>query len=98
MQIKCNAKDVIVSRERYRTGSYRFFTGILETDYQNWYCGNDYQIINRVKIISICLFHFSADNSRLMVYYFAAYDKGNTFKRLQFANAIIPQLLKPLLA
>jgi hypothetical protein len=97
-KIKCNAKELIVSREISKTGKYKFFTGIQETSFQNWYLGNDYQRLNGQKVISIILLHFSEDNSRLTVYYFSRYDKINTDQRMRFANDAIPNLLKPLLA
>lgn len=93
-KIKCNARELIISRERFKTGSYKFITGIQETNFENWFLGNDYEMINREKFISIILFHFSEDNSRLTVYYFPRYDKGNTELRIRFANAIIPHLIK----
>jgi hypothetical protein len=96
-KIKCNAKELIVSRDRRKTGSYNFFTGIQETDFRNWFLGNDFERINEKKIISIILFHFSDDNSRLTVYYFSRYDKGKTDLRLRFANEIIPNLFTPVL-
>ena len=91
--IKCNATELIVSRDRYKNRSYKFMTGIQKTSFKNWYLGNDYQMINGGKVISIILFRFSADNSRLIVYYFSHFDKGKTDQRLCFANDTIPHLL-----
>ena len=93
--IKCNAKELIVSREKTKKGNYRFITGIQQTNFRNWYLGNDYQIIKGVKIISIILFCFSEENSQLTVYYFSQFDKGNTTERLMFSNAVIPYLSTP---
>jgi len=93
-KIKCHAKQVIHSRQMTKTGSYYFITGLQETGLQNWYLGNDFEYKDGKKIISIVLFHFSEDNSRLTVYYLPKYDKPNTGLRLQFARLLIPNLLK----
>lgn len=97
-KIKCNAKELIVSRDKSKTGNYKFITGLQETYFHNWFLGNDYEFINGSKVISIILFHFSEDNSRLTVYYFSRFDKENTEQRLRFAHFAIPHLLKPQLA
>jgi len=93
-KIKSNAQELIHSRSRRKTGSYIFFTGLQKTNFQTWYLGNDYEMIQGQKIISIILFHFSNDNSRLTVYYFSRFDKENTEQRLRFAHYSIPHLLK----
>ncbi len=92
-KIKTNAKELIVSREKTKAGNYKFFTGIQQTNFKNWYLGNDFEKLNGLKVISIILFHFKNDNSELTVYYFSRFDKGNTSLRLAFANSIIPHLL-----
>lgn len=93
-KIKCHAKQVIHSRQTTKTGSYYFITGLQETGLKNWYLGNDYEYKDGKKVISIVLFCFSNDNSRLTVYYFPKYDKPNTGLRLRFARLIIPNLLQ----
>ena len=93
-QIKCNAKELIASKEKTKTGHYKFFTGLQHSNFKNWFVGNDYEKLNGVKVLSLILFHFSEDNSRLTVYYFARYDKENSEMRIRFANSIIPILSK----
>jgi len=91
--IKCNARELLVSREKTKSGSYKFVTGIQETDFKNWYLGNDYEFVKGKKVLSIVIFHFMWDNSYLTVYYFSRYDKENTALRLRFANMAIPHLV-----
>ena len=91
-KIKCNAERLIVSKEKYKTGKYKFITGIQKTNYPNWYLGNDFEFGPKGKVISIILFRFIEENSRLIVYYFSRYDKGKTDLRLKFANGVIPFL------
>lgn len=93
--IKCHAKELIVSRERFKSGSYRFITGIQPTSYKDWLLGNDYESINGQKVISLILFKFNKNRTQLTVYYFPRYDKARTDLRLLFANEVIPHLLKP---
>jgi hypothetical protein len=92
-KIKCNAKELLVSKEMTKTKNYKFLTGLQETNFENWFLGNDYEMENEVKVISIILFHFTDNNTGLTVYYFSQYDKGKTDLRLKFANEIIPHLL-----
>jgi hypothetical protein len=92
-QIKNNAGEVLVSRERSKTGSYKFMTGLQKTGIENWYLGNDYEMKAGVKIISLILFHFTEDFSKLTVYYFPGFDKRNTAMRLRFTREIIPHLI-----
>lgn len=89
-KIKCNAKQVIHSRLMTKAGSYQFITGLQETGLKDWFLGNDYEYRNGKKVISIVIFRFAEDNSRLTVYYFTHYDKPNTGLRMRFARSIIP--------
>jgi hypothetical protein len=90
--IRCNVNTLILSREKTKKGKYKFITGLLDTDFKNWFSGNDYVARKDRKIISIVLFQFSEDNSRLLVYYFPGYDKGNTKERIAFSNMAIPAI------
>ena len=92
-KIKCNANELLVSREKSKKENYKFITGIQTTLFKNWYLGNDFQMLLGQKVISIILFHFKDDNSRLELYYFSKYDKGSTDLRLRFANQSIPYLI-----
>lgn len=91
-KIKCNAKELIVSREKFKSGSYKFITGLQNSSFQNWFVGNDYEKLKGEKVLSIVIFHFRTDNSVLNVYYFSRYDKENTDLRIRFANTAIPYL------
>ena len=92
-QIKGNAERLLVSRERSKTGSYKFISGLQTTEFRNWYVGNDYEMKNGKKITSIILFRFSDDYSRMIMYYFAGYDKSKKSLRLKFSRLAIPALL-----
>jgi hypothetical protein len=88
--VKINASKVLLSKE-HNKGKYNFITGLQETVYKNWFLGNDYEYYRGSKVLSIILFHF-INATDLAVYYFHRYDKKNTFHRLQFVNAIIPEI------
>ena len=93
-QIKANAKHIIHSKQKKKDGSYQFMTGLQDTGLQNWYLGNDYECRKGIKKISIVIFRFSEDNSRMTVFYFPHFDKPSTDLRLQFARSFIPKLLQ----
>lgn len=92
-QIKGNADKILVSRERSKTGSYKFITGLQLTGFENWMLGNDYEVREGKKIISLLLFHFTEQYSHLTVFYFSGYNKKNKVLRLRFVRDIIPHLL-----
>jgi len=92
-KIKCNASELIVSREKFKSGSYKFFTGLQKCSFRNWFVGNDFEKLNGVKVLSLVLFHFQSDNSVLTVYYFSRFDKTNTDQRISFANSVIPLII-----
>lgn len=93
-QIKCNALQIIRGREKYRNGNFKFFTGLRDTDFNQWFAGNDYERLKGEKILSLCLFHFSDDNSRLTVFYFGRFYIDNREARDLFINDVIPSLLR----
>lgn len=93
-QIKCNALQIIRGREKYKNGKYKFFTGLQETNFQQWFSGNDYELLKGEKILTLCLFHFSQDNSQLTVFYFSRYYLEKREARERFINDIIPSLLR----
>jgi hypothetical protein len=93
-QIKCNAKEIIRSKERYSKGGFKFFTGLQDTDFKQWFAGNDYERLQGEKILTLCLFHFSEDNSRLTVFYFSRYYLEKREARERIINDIIPSLLR----
>jgi hypothetical protein len=89
--VKINAAKVLLSKE-HNKGKYQFITGLQPTVFENWYLGNDYEYYRGVKVLSIVLFHFTSNETEIEVYYFHRYDKKNTFYRLHFVNAIIPEI------
>jgi hypothetical protein len=95
--IKINARELMVSREKFRSGKYKFITGLHEIDFNGWEVGNDYEMIHGEKVLSIVLFHFSQDRVDLNVYYFGRFDVGTADRRREFANLAVPRLLKPLI-
>ena len=93
-QIKCNALQIIRGREIFKSGAFKFFTGLQETNFKQWYAGNDYELLKTGKRLSLCLFHFTTAGDRLTVFYFARYyiDKRETRER--FISSVIPALLQ----
>ncbi len=92
-QIKCNALEIIRGKEKFNKGSFKFFTGLQETNFKQWYAGNDYERLQDEKILTLCLFHFSEDNSRVAVFYFGRFYIDKKDAREQFINDMIPYLL-----
>ena len=70
---------------QYKTVFYNF---------QQWFAGNDYEFSRGQKILSLCLFHFSMDNSRLTVFYFGRFYIDRREARERFINDVIPHLLQ----
>lgn len=91
-KIRCNASQIIVSKERVKNGSYKFMTGIQSAGIKNWYLGNDYEYKGNKKVVSLILFHFTDEFNRLSIYYFSGYDKKSKTMRLKFAKNVIPLL------
>ena len=57
-------------RGRKKNGKYSFFTGLLKTNFDNWYFGDFFEIRNGIKRNSFILFHFSQDQTRFEMYFF----------------------------
>ena len=91
--VKINASKLLLSKECVN-GKYNFITGIHETQFANWFLGNDYEYYRGAKILSIIVFRFVDNDRELHVYYFHKYDRPNTIFRLQFSNSLIPVLTK----
>ena len=89
-KIKCNAQRVIFSREMNKSGTYKFFTGLQETNLPEWYIGNDYEYVNGKKVTSLILFNLTEGNSQLTIFYFKRFDKRTHRDRVEFAHGIIP--------
>ena len=93
-QIKCNAVKIIRGKERFKTGSFKFFTGLQNTDFKDWFAGNDYEILKTGKVLTLCLFHFTNEKAGLTVYYFSRFYKESRAERERFITGIIPTLQK----
>ena len=94
-QIKCNASIIIRGNEKFKSGSFKFFTGMQATDFKEWFAGNDYELMKTGKVLSLCLFHFTNDKTGLIVYYFGRFYKENRAERERFISCTIPLLQKP---
>ena len=96
-QIKCNASQIIREKESFKKiGAFKFFTGLQPANFLQWFTGNDYEKLKGQKILSMCFFQFSVDNSRLTVFYFGRFYIDNRAARERFINEVIPVLEKGL--
>ncbi len=93
-QIKCNASQIIRGKETFKNGAFKFFTGMKDTVFEQWYIGNDYENLQGQKVLSLCLFHFTMNNGRLTVFYFSRFYIDKSEARERFINDVIPLLLK----
>jgi hypothetical protein len=57
-------------RGRIKDGKYLFFTGLLQTNYKDWYFGDYYEVRHGIKKNSFILFHFSPDLVSFQMYFF----------------------------
>lgn len=57
-------------RGRIRNGKYLFFTGLLKTNYDQWYFGDYFEIRNGIKKNSFILFHFTPDQTAFEMFFF----------------------------
>jgi hypothetical protein len=90
--IKTHADKLIRGKEKTKTGNWKFYNGLLNTSFPNWYCGNICDFYRGQKKTNLVIFRFSPDHSSLYVFYFTGYDKNNTEQRIKFVNSIIPNL------
>lgn len=61
--------DFII-RSRIKDGKYQFFTGLLKTNFENWYFGDHFEVRHGIKKNSFILFHFTPDHTTLEIFYF----------------------------
>lgn len=73
---KQNGAATVIHGEQ-KKGKFVFYTGLRETKSQNWQYGNDYIFKAGNKIISLVLFNWEPDNSKLEVYYFSGWYNPN---------------------
>lgn len=89
-------KSEFICRGRIVNGKYKFFTGLLPTDYTataQLYFGDHYEFRNGQKINSFILFQFKEGNSKLIVYYFNHF-KIYPNKRQSFIAAFAARYFK----
>jgi hypothetical protein len=89
--IRVNASLIIRGKEKFKTGNWKFFTGMQETDFHKWYAGNDYEMLKTGKRLSLCLFHFSSEGDHLTVFYFGRFYIDRREARENFIRDAIPQ-------
>ena len=63
-------KSEYLIRGRIRNRKYLFFTGIIRTNFENWYFGDFFEIIRGQKHNSFILFHFAKDQTQFEMYFF----------------------------
>lgn len=63
-------KSDFIIRSRVINGKYSFFTGLLKTNFDNWFFGDFYEIRNGIKKNSFILFRFSPDQIDLDIFFF----------------------------
>lgn len=90
--IKSYADKLIRGKEKTKTGNWKFYNGLLNTSYPNWYCGNICDYYRGQKKNNLVILHFSSNYSTLHLFYFTGYDKNTIEQRLRFVNTIIPNL------
>lgn len=76
--------DVVITgpmRAKRRT----FYTGLRPLPVEGWYIGNDYELVNGKKVLSLVLFRFNDRKDHLTLYYFARYYRADREDRTRFA-------------
>lgn len=63
-------KSDFLIRGRIKNGKYTFFTGLLKTNFENWYFGDFFEIRNGIKRNSFILFYFTQDQTGFEMYFF----------------------------
>ena len=74
---------------RFVNNKRQFFTGLKNTKFQNWYQGDNFEIIKGIKIRSLIIFNFQNDYNQLIVYYINRYYKDSPIDREIFVNKFI---------
>ena len=63
-------KSDYLIHSRIKDGKYFFFTGLLPTNFENYYYGDHFERVNGTKKNSFILFHFSQDRTRFEMFFF----------------------------
>jgi len=83
--IKENGASYIITG-RVKNKKRQFFTGLISINTGNWFWGNDSEIIQGEKKLSLVVFRFSPDFAKLHVYYFNHFYKVDRTTRIQFVE------------
>lgn len=73
---------------RIKEGKREFFTGLIPLS-NTQFIGNHYESIKGVKKLSLIIFEFTPDNSKLSVYFFNHYYIDNRSERLSFCTKFL---------
>jgi hypothetical protein len=84
-------KSDFIIRSRIKDGKYSFFTGLLKTNFDNWYFGDFFEIRNGIKKNSFVLFQFTPDMTGLEIYFFNLF-KLYPKRRGQFVRDFVTTL------
>lgn len=87
---KIDSDFIIRSREK-KNGKHLFFTGIKQTEYQNWFYGDFFEFIEDQKVNSFILFHLSPDQRKLTIH-FAIHYKVYPSKREKVIKEYIARI------
>lgn len=90
-QDKVKIKSDFIIRGRIQNGKYLFFTGILKTNFENWFFGDHFEIRNGIKRNSFILFRFSQDQTWFEMFFWNHY-KLYPDKRGHFIREFITSL------
>ena len=83
---------MIRGKEKFKSGNFKFFTGVQETSSENWFSGNDYEMYRGQKKQSLILFHLLPTTGHILLYYFGHYYIENRELRNQFIVRTFPIL------
>ncbi len=72
-QKKAQIKSDYLIRGRIVNGKYSFFTGIIQTNFNDWYFGDHFEIRNGIKRNSFILFHFTPAKTTFEMFFFNHY-------------------------
>lgn len=74
---------------RFVNKKREFFSGLRRTNSPNWFHGNDYEIVQGKKKMSLVVFRISNNDEFLNVYYFNRFYKESPQERAHLVNSFI---------
>jgi len=84
--IQQGANTIITGR--INKGQREFFTGLIPLNSYSYF-GNHCEFIKGVKKLSLLIFVFSSDSSKLTIYYFNQFYKDNRAERINFCQTFL---------